>query len=78
MNEDDARGHDFSRWQGRIEARLDKVEEDVKGIHKSFEAVLSRLSNIESALASLKTRVGIVVAIAGFAGAILANWLVQR
>lgn len=69
---------EFNRWQGRIEARLDKVEEDVKGIHRSFEAVLSRLSNIDTTLASMKTRVGIIVAIAGFAGALLANWLITR
>lgn len=71
-------GGEFHRWQGRIEARLDKVESDVKGIHRSFEAVLNRLGNIETALASMKTRVGIVVAIAGFAGALLANWLITK
>lgn len=69
---------DFHRWQGRIEARLDKVEEDVKSIHRSFESVLSRLTGIETALASMKTRVGIVVAIAGFAGALLANWILTH
>lgn len=69
---------DFHRWQGRIEARLDKVESDVQGIHRAFEAVLSRLGNIETTLASMKTRVGIVVAVAGFAGALLANWLITK
>ena len=75
---DDQSQGDFHRWQGRTEARLDKVENDVKGINRSFEAVLTRLGNIETSLASMKTRVGIVVAIAGFAGALLANWLITK
>lgn len=75
---DDQSQGDFHRWQGRIEARLDKVESDVQGIHRAFEAVLSRLGNIETTLASMKTRVGIVVAVAGFAGALLANWLITK
>ena len=75
---EEERSGDFHRWQGRIEARLDAVEKDVQGIQKSFETVISRLSAIEINLASLKTRMGIIVAIAGFSGAILANWLVQR
>jgi len=74
----ESRDDERARWEGRIEARLDAVESDVRGIHKAFESVITRLGNIETGLASLKTRVAIVVAISGFVGAILANWLVQR
>lgn len=72
------RDDERARWEGRIEARLDAVEADVRGIHKAFETVISRLGNIETSLASLKSRVAIVVGISGFVGAILANWLVNR
>jgi len=60
---------DLDYWRGRVDARVEDAERRLAVINGSIEKTATRLGSIETALASIKTKVSIWSALGAALGA---------